>query len=134
MGLAQREAAHLAQAAVRERPAPVLRCHERDAGQIAAFLVEQFALPPTDRVADAFLRYDAAAAGGATLAAYDAFLALLDDADAREQLRALESRAAAAASPRFREVAALASAIDDGLLELLFATELRPVTQRYAVL
>lgn len=113
---------------------PVLRCHELDAERIAPFLVAQFAAPPTDRVADAFLRYDAAAAGGATLAAYDAFLALLDDAEAREELHALDSRAAADASPRFREVAELGAEIDRGLLVLLFETELGPVTKRFAVL
>ena len=51
---------------------PVLRCHELRAEAIAPFLAAQFAMPPTDRVADAFLRYDAAAQGADALAAYDA--------------------------------------------------------------
>jgi hypothetical protein len=113
---------------------PVLRCHELPADRIAPFLVEQFALPPTDRVADAFLRTGALDAGAATLAAYDRFLERLDDAAVREELHALESRTAADDSACFREIAALASTIDDGLLKLLFETELGPVTQRYAVL
>lgn len=113
---------------------PVLRCHEHAAPAIAPFLADQFALPPTDRVADAFLRYDAAAAGAETLAAYDAFLALVDDEDIRAELRAIDSRTAADASPRFREIATLGATIDAGLRTLLFETDLAPVTQRYAVL
>ena len=84
---------------------PVLRCHEHAAEAIAPFLAEQFALPPVDRVADAFLRYGAITEGAEALAAYDAFLALVDDADVREELRAIDSRPAADASPRFREAA-----------------------------
>jgi len=113
---------------------PVLRCHELAAEAIAPFLAEQFALPPTDRVADAFLRYGAVEAGAEALVAYDRFLALLDDEAVRADLSALDSRAAAAGSPRWREVAELGANIEQCLLALLFETELGPVTQRYAVL
>jgi hypothetical protein len=112
---------------------PVLRCHELRAEAIAPLLAEQLAMPPTDRVADAFLRYGAGAAGADALAAYDAVLALLDDDEARAELRALENRAAAAASPRWREVAELGATIEQRLLALLFETELGPIAQRYAV-
>jgi hypothetical protein len=112
---------------------PVLRCHEHRAEQLAPFLAEQFAMPPTDRVADAFLSYNATAAGADALAAYDAFLALLDDDAARAELRAIDGRAAAGASPRWREVAELGATIERSLLALLFETELGPVTQRYAI-
>ena len=112
---------------------PVLRCHELRAEAIAPFLAEQFALPPTDRVADAFLRYGAAAQGAEALAAYDAVLALLDDDEARAELRAIPDRAAADASARWREVAGHGATIERALLALLFETELGPVTQRYAV-
>ena len=113
---------------------PVLRCHELRAEAIAPFLAEQFALPPTDRVADAFLRYGAAAAGGDALGAYDRFLALADDDEVRAELEAIGGRAAADASPRWREVAELGATLERALLALLFETELGPVTQRYAVL
>ena len=112
---------------------PVLRCHEHAAEAIGPFLAEQFALPPADRVADAFLRYGAAADGAEVLAAYDAFLALVDDGDVRAELHAIDGRAAADASPRFRAVATLGAAIEHGLLALLFGPELGPVTQRYAI-
>jgi len=113
---------------------PVLRCHELRAEQIAPFLAEQFALPPTDRVADAFLHCGFAARGADALGAYDAFLALLDDDAARAELQAVTGRADADASPRWREVAELGATIERSLLALLFETELGPVTQRYAVL
>jgi hypothetical protein len=112
---------------------PVLRCHELAATEIAGFLAAQFAMPPTDRVADAFLRYGALQEGAATLAAYDAFLALIDDAGARAELGAIDSRRAADASPCWREVAAQGAAIEQGLLALLFGPGLGPTTQRYAV-
>ena len=113
---------------------PVLRCHELRAEAIAPFLAEQFAMPPTDRVADAFLRYGAADAGADALAAYDAFLALMDDDAVRAELGDLDCRGAADGSPRWRVVAALGATIEQRLLELMFETELRPVAQRYAVL
>ena len=113
---------------------PVLRCGELRAEEIAPFLAEQFALAPTDRVADAFLRYGAAAAGADALGAYDRFLALVDDDEVRAELEAIGGRAAADQSPRWREVAELGATIERTLLALLFSTELGPVTQRYAVL
>lgn len=113
---------------------PVLRCHELRAEAIAPFLADQFAMAPTDRVADAFLRHGAVAEGAEALGAYDAFLALLDDDEARAELRALDGRGAADESARWREVAAMGAAIEQRLLGLLFETELGPVTQRYAVL
>jgi Putative nucleotidyltransferase DUF294 len=113
---------------------PVLRCHELRAEAIAPFLAEQFAMPPTDRIADAFLRYGAIEQGADALAAYDAFLALMNDDDARAELAAVAGRAAADASPRWREVADLGGTIERSLLALLFETELSSVTQRYAVL
>ncbi|HXE46148.1 MAG TPA: DUF294 nucleotidyltransferase-like domain-containing protein [Conexibacter sp.] len=112
---------------------PVLRCHELRAEAIAPFLAAQFAMPPTDRVADAFLRYGAEAQGAEALAAYDAFVALLDDETMRAELGALDSRAAAYASACWREVAELGATIEAHLLALLFETELGPITQRYAV-
>jgi len=113
---------------------PVLRCHEHRAEAIAPFLAEQFAMPPTDRVADAFLRYGAITPGADALAAYDRFLALIDDDEVRGELTKLDSRTAADASPRWREVAELGTTMERALLKLLFETDLGPVTQRYAVL
>lgn len=113
---------------------PVLRCHELAAQEIAGFLAAQFALPPVDRVADAFLHCDADDDGAAVLAAYDAFLALVDDAAVRAELNALDNRAAAGASECFQTIVASGAEIERGLLALLFGPQLGPVTQRYAVL
>lgn len=112
---------------------PVLRCQELPAGEIPGFLAAQFALPPTDRVAAAFLRYDAHTAGGEVLAAYDRVLQLLGDADVRTELHKIDGRAAADASPAFRDIARLGGEIERGLLALLFGDGLRAVTQDYAI-
>lgn len=112
---------------------PVLRCHELTAAQVPGFLAAQLALPPTDRVADAFLRYDQLVGGAAVLGAYDRFLTLLGDEGVRAELHAIDGRAAADASSRFGEIAQLGGAIDRGLLGLLFGDELRQVTQEYAI-
>jgi Putative nucleotidyltransferase DUF294 len=113
---------------------PVLRCHELRAEQIAPFLAAQFALPPTDRVADAFLHCGLDVEGAGALSAYDAVIALLDDDAVRAELAAVDSRAAADASPRWREIADHGATIEQRLLELLFGPALGPVTQRYAIL
>lgn len=112
---------------------PVLRCHELAAAEIPGFLADQLALPPTDRVAAAFLRYGALVEGAAVFGAYDRFLQLIGDANVREELRALDGRAAADASPAFREVTKLGAAIERGLLSLLFGEGLRQTTQDYAI-
>ena len=112
---------------------PVLRCQELTAAEIPGFLAAQLGLPPADRVAAAFLRYNALVEGAAVFTAYDRFLQLIDDAQVRAELRALPSRAAADASPAFREVAQLGAMIDRGLLSLLFGEELRATTQNYAI-
>lgn len=112
---------------------PVLRCHELAAAQVPGFLAAQLALPPTDRVADAFLRYGDLVGGNSVFGAYDRVLTLIGDEQVRAELHAIDGRAAADASPRFREIAQLGAAIDRGLLGLLFGQELRAVTQDYAI-
>lgn len=112
---------------------PVLRCHELTAAQVPGFLAGQLALPPSDRVAGAFLHYRDLVGGAAVFGAYDRFLTLLGDEAVRAELHAIDGRAAADASAVFREMAQLGAAIDRGLLGLLFGDALRAVTQNYAV-
>jgi hypothetical protein len=112
---------------------PILRCHELTAAEIPDFLAAQFALPPTDRVADAFLRYGALVEGAATFGAYDAFTQLIDDAEVRTELDAIVGRAAADASERFGQIARLGSALDRGLISLLYGPALAATTQRYGI-
>ncbi len=66
---------------------PSLDCSELRADAMPQFLGAQFDMPPTDRIASAFLKHGAADAGGRALGAYDEFLGLLDQSDFREELR-----------------------------------------------
>jgi hypothetical protein len=98
---------------------PVLECHELQRDAMPAALERELALPPTDRVAAAFLRYEAVDAGARTLGAYDAFVGLLDDDEARAHLRGL-TREAAQGDRGFRRARALGDQVESGLLALLF--------------
>lgn len=113
---------------------PVLRCHEHRCEDMLSFLLEQFTLPPIDRLADAFLRYHALDHGVAALVAYDQFLQLLDDGDIRTELNGITGGSAAAASAHFDTVARLGVAIDNGLLGLLFGPALARWTREFAIL
>jgi len=112
---------------------PILRCHEHLATGITAFLDEQFAARPVDRLADAFLRYDQADAGARGLAAYDEFLAILDDPALRQELEQ-RPRDDLEASLLFRRVADLGERFQQGLLTLLFdSDDLAPLTRGYGL-
>jgi hypothetical protein len=113
---------------------PVLRCHELRTEEMLPFLLEQFAMAPVDRLADAFVDYHALDHGVATLVAYDQFLALLDDQGIRAELNGITGGAAAAASGHFDTVARLGVAIDNGLLGLLFGPALARWTRDFAIL
>ena len=96
-------------------------------------LLEQFALPPTDRLAAAFLAYDAADAGARTFGAYDRFLGLLDDPGARAELERL-GREEVHASAVFQTARRLGREVQQGLLALLFEREpLRRLIRQYGV-
>lgn len=112
---------------------PVLRCHELAAAQIPDFLAAQLALPPTDRVADAFLRYENLIDGAAVFSAYDRFLRMIGDEQVRAELAAIDGRSAADRSEAFAEATALGKVIDRGLIRLLFGDGLRRVTEDYAI-
>jgi len=112
---------------------PVLECHELRSDAMHASLDLAFALPPTDRVAAAFLRYEAADAGARALRAYDAFVGLLDDGDARAHLASL-TRDAAQADPLFRRARGYGDALEQGLLALLFERQpLARLVREYGV-
>lgn len=111
---------------------PILDAANHTTAEMYDFLDAELAVPPTDRIARAFLRHDAADAGGRTLAAYDEFLALLADRDARERLRVV-TRETADGSPEFEHVRALGKAFEKGLLALLFETDLEPLVREVAI-
>jgi Putative nucleotidyltransferase DUF294 len=112
---------------------PVLRCHELKRAEMVPFLDEQLRRPPTDRLADAFLHYGDLEHGAQALDAYDKFIQLLDDEEARGLLSSLGPTEARASQP-FRTAAELGSEIDDGLLGLLFGPALSRWTKEFAVL
>ncbi len=114
---------------------PVLRCHEHAADGMTDFLVEQLAAPPTDRLADAFLAAGTQAGldiGVRTLDAYDRWIGLLGDADARAGLQAL-TRETRGDSQLWHEVRDLGDRLQGGLLALLFSGRLAPISQQYLV-
>ncbi len=111
---------------------PVLLCHLHRSGEQRAFLVDQLQTPPADRLAQAFLRYDAADAGVRALGAYDRWIGMLDDPEIRGRLTAM-TRADAADDPLFRDVRRLAKSFDQGLVALLFETPLSPMARRFVV-
>ena len=112
---------------------PILECHRLTRAEMPAFLREQFAAPPLDRVAAAFLAYEADDVGGRLLMAYDRFLQILDDTDARAELAALAEEDSHR-SGVFAEVREIADTVQNALLALLFDDmRLARVTREYAI-
>ncbi|MGK2938351.1 MAG: hypothetical protein ACSLFR_11180, partial [Solirubrobacteraceae bacterium] len=112
---------------------PVLECHDLRAGEMRTWLTETFALPPVDRVADAFLRHEACDPGVRTLTAYDRFLGRLDDSAFRDELRGL-ARGDEARSAAWTEARRLGRQIEEGLLALLFERDaLARLVRQYGV-
>lgn len=104
---------------------PVLGCSRIERAAMYEFLMTQFDMPPTDRIAGAFLEHGAVDEGGRALGAYDEFLGLLDDARFRRELHDV-TRRTAEESPAFSEARRLGRELQAGLLALLFETESLP--------
>ncbi len=112
---------------------PVLECHSLRRTDMVDHLRARLALPPTDRVAQAFLDQGLADAGGRCLAAYDEFIALLDDTATRGRLSAL-GRADAATDETFARVRRIGRQVEQALLALLFETRaFAPLVRQYVV-
>jgi hypothetical protein len=111
---------------------PALRCTALGRHEVRDFLCEQLALPATDRVADAFLAAGQLDAGVRCLGAYDRWIGLVSDADARTELAGLR-RVDSSQSTTFREVRRLGTELQNGLNALLFETTLAPAVREYAV-
>lgn len=104
---------------------PILESSSLERGMMSEFLEQQFSMPPTDRIAHAFLEHGAVDAGGRTLGAYDEFLGRLNDEEFRRELHEV-TRSNAGESPAFAEMARVASDLEAGLLALLFETKSLP--------
>lgn len=112
---------------------PILECRRLPAAQMLASLSAELAAPATDRVAAAFLRYDAPDMGARVLAAYDRVLTLLDDPDARRELAEL-AESDSDGSALFADVRRCSDQIQAGLLSLLFDDRrLAAVVREYVV-
>lgn len=111
---------------------PVLSCHRFAASDIAAFLEREFEAPSIDRVARAFLDLDAVDPGVRAVRAYDAFIGLLNDPEARGELERL-SRDEAMGSDVFKQGKRLVKDFQQGLLALLFETPLEPLVREYGI-
>jgi hypothetical protein len=111
---------------------PVLLCQLQRQGDQRAFLLDALQAPPTDRLAHAFIRYEAIDEGVRALGAYDRWIGLLGEPDVRAHLRGL-TRDAAADDPRFREVRQLAKEFEQGLSALLFETSLSGLAREFVV-
>jgi len=112
---------------------PVFECASLKRELMPDFLREQLQMPPTDRIAAAFLKHDAADPGGRALGAYDDFLGLLDDLDFRAELETV-TREQSERSHAFSETARLGKELEQGLLALLFETSTLPnLVRSYAI-
>jgi hypothetical protein len=112
---------------------PVLACHALPAREMGGFLLEQLDRSPTDRLAHAFLEAGAVDPGVRALSAYDAFISLLDDTAARDELAGL-TPAEAPRSEVFAEAKRIGRDLEGGLLALLFETEpLRRLIREFGI-
>jgi hypothetical protein len=111
---------------------PLLLCHLLRADEMPRFLTAWLSATPADRLAAAFLQFDAVEEGARTLAAYDRWLRIMSDAEARAELTRL-SAATRDGSALWQDVRTIGREFQQGLLALLFETPLRSIATEYAV-
>lgn len=111
---------------------PVLLCHRLRREEQRDWLLHALQAPPTDRLADAFLHYDAPDEGVRALGAYDRWIGMLGEPEVRAHLTGL-TRASAADDRLFAEVRRVAKEFEQGLLALLFETGLSPIAREFVV-
>jgi hypothetical protein len=108
---------------------PILLCSLHDIDAMPKFLTRWLTATPLDRLSAAYIWARAEAEGARALTAYDRWLAIQLDPEARAELRSLtlETRRE---SPLFAEIAEIGSQLERALLVLLFEpplAELPPV-------
>jgi len=111
---------------------PILLCHLLAAEEMEGFLTQWLTATPSDRLAAAFLHYEAVEEGTRTFAAYDRWIALMQDGQAREGLKDLRA-ATRDQSDLWQEIRAIGEALQRGMTALLFDTALRPLAPQYAI-
>jgi hypothetical protein len=112
---------------------PVLECGRLHRDQMPEFLAGRLGMPPTDRVAEAFLESGLIDAGGRTLGAYDEFIGLLNEQSFRRALEGV-TRENSESSEEFAHATRLGRELQGGLLALLFETDtLSRLIRDYAI-
>jgi hypothetical protein len=111
---------------------PILLCHLRTADEMAPFLTSWLTAWPSDRLAAAFLHYGAIEEGVRTFAAYDRWIAIMQDQDAREELKSLRA-ATREGSALWQDIRSIGEELQRGITALLFDTALRPLAPQYAI-
>jgi predicted nucleotidyltransferase len=111
---------------------PILLCHLYRREQMQAFLKAWFRAPPLDRLAAGFRWAGATEEGVRALRAYDAWLAIQLDTNAREELERLRLDTRED-SPLFREIRDIGNRFDRSLLALLLTQRLAPLALPYVI-
>jgi hypothetical protein len=112
---------------------PILECGRLRCDEMPEFLARRLRMPPTDRVAEAFLEGGLADAGGRTLGAYDEFIGLIDEKSFRDALEGV-TRETSESSEAFADATRLGRELQRGLLALLFETDkLSRLVRDYAI-
>jgi predicted nucleotidyltransferase len=111
---------------------PTLLCGAEDREAMSTFLRTWFAAPASDRVAQAFLTFEAVPEGVRAFGAYDRWMAIQRDKEKREALADLtfETRET---SPLFSDVRKIGRELDRALSALLFDTKLHRLARQYLV-
>ncbi len=111
---------------------PILLCHLCLAEDMEPFLMRWLTAPPSDRLAAAFLHYEAVDEGARTFTAYDRWIALMQDRAKREELTALTA-AARDHSELWHEIRGIGEELQRGMNALLFDTPLKRLAPQYAI-
>jgi hypothetical protein len=113
---------------------PLLECFRLDEEAIRVFVKEELAMPPTDRIARAFLDNDAVDEGARAVGAYDEFVGRLHETPFRSALEAV-TRETSGDSAEFAKSEELGKELQGGLLALLYEASpgLAKVVRDYAI-
>ena len=110
----------------------ILLCHLCRAEDMERFLTRWFTASPSDRLAAAFLHYEAVDEGARTFAAYDRWIALMQDRGKREALKTLTA-ATRDDSHLWHEIRGIGEELQRGMNVLLFDTPLKRLAPQYAI-
>lgn len=111
---------------------PILLCHLYGKDQMKTFLARWLPAPPLDRLSAAFQWAQAEAEGARALDAYDRWLAIQQDSQARAELRSL-TRQTREESDLFTDIKTIAEQFERALLTLLLDSELMQLSRELIV-